>query len=296
MRWKLLKGKGKGKERSPERETAAEAVRSTGVEIGLPRSARVTLGVGALAVAVAAVYGGGKVLFDQYYNKSQGLFTLTDVRRNVTVETGTTLLPDTVYDMLKLKDGMNQFDLRIAETREALMAREPNIKDLTVVRRLPDRMTVSITERTPIARLGSGMDGRVVDDDGVMFLRYVGTGALPIIKGAEVQAQITEGGGRLHGLSMAAVRLINDVRRPEVSVQLLELEVRQDYLQLVMSGHRQASFAWDGMEDEEKNTKAKMQGHLEQLAMFMDSEIGRSCLKWDARVPGRITAVVPGLQ
>ncbi|MCL1921446.1 MAG: FtsQ-type POTRA domain-containing protein [Kiritimatiellaeota bacterium] len=297
MKWWLFKSKSKGKEKAPAREREpAEARRKTGLETGLPPAARFALGCGAAAVVTAALGGGGKALFEQYCFKSPGLFAIPDVRRNVTVNTGTTLLPDTVREMLRLRDGMNQFSLNIGQTRRALVASEPNIKDLTIVRRLPDRMTINITERTPIARVGSATDGRVVDEDGIVFLRYAGTAGLPLIKGAEALEQVGPG-ERLHGMPMAAVRLVSNAQRPTVRLRLLELEmVKEDYLRLTLSDHRQATFAWEGMDDEEKDTVWKMQEHFDQLDRYMNSDLGKGLLKWDARVPGAITATVPGLQ
>ena len=71
---------------------------------------------------------------------------------------------------------------------------------------------------------------------------------------------------------------------------------KDDYLLLTLSDHRQAKIAWDGMSDDEKDTQVKMQRQFDQLALAMESDIGRGCLLWDATIPGRIFATAPGVQ
>ena len=101
---------------------------------------------------------------------------------------------------------------------------------------------------------------------------------------------------RIHGNEMAAVRLVNNSLRPECRLRMLVLDTtKDDYLLLTLSDHRQAKFAWDGMQDEEKNTETKMQKQFDQLAKSMESDIGRPCLQWDATHPGRIFGTPPGV-
>ena len=291
----VLKSAGKGKKKKRKDPMQNDGRRATGVPTELPFAARLTLGAAGAALALGALCWGGKALFNQYYVKSRGVFVMPDVWRDVTISTGKTLTPDTIHQVLKLADGMNQFTLPIQEKRAELMGIAPNIKDMEIVRRLPDQMAINIVEREPIARVGAGTDGRVVDEEGVVFCRYAGVGGLPLITGADLVMQAAPG-DRLRDLPMAAVRLVYNLQRPEVRLRLLEVRVvKDDYLRLTMSDHRQAAFAWDSMTDEAKDTVAKMQEHFDQLELLMESEVGRACLMWDATIPGRITATVPGL-
>jgi len=300
MKWNLFKSKGKGK--APKRPVAegGGGRRVTGEAAGLPQGVWQALRVGALALVAGAACWGGRVLFNRYYFSPQSQFALTDVRRNVEVHAGKLLNPSIIYQMLNLRDGANQFQLPIDKTRQMLLAREPNIKDLTIVRQLPDRMTITIIERTPIARVDTPEGGWVVDDEGVPFVRYVGTGNLPLIKGVDLPAQI-QGGTRVHGMAMAAVRVVKAMRRPNVKQRLDELlVVNEDYLFLTVSGHRQVRFAWPGMAAEKSEAELRasgfeMQEHYDQLELRMLSPVGLTCPLWDARVPGRITGMPPSL-
>jgi hypothetical protein len=268
--------------------------RVTGVVTGLPGGVKFAIGCFALIVGLLATGWVGWELFETYYFHSERLFVLKDLRRSVTINTGKTLTPDLVCEVLGLREGINLFSLPIEQKRCELLEQAPNIRDITIVRRMPDKMAITIIEREPIARVSS--NGRVVDVEGVVFVRYAGTGGLPMIKGSDLLAQIKPG-DRLRGKEMAAIRLVHNALRPECRLRLLVLDTsREDDLLLTLSDHRQAKIAWEGMQDDEKDTEAKMQRQFDQLAQAMESEIGRGCLMWDATHPGRIFATPPGVQ
>ncbi len=289
MKWNFFK---KGKARTSR--FAMSNRRVTGVVTDLPRGVKVLLFLVVFTVGLGGFGWGSWQLFETYYFRSQKLFVLRDLRSNVTITTGKTLTPDLVCEVLGIREGINLFSLKIEQKRKELLEQAPNIRDITIVRRMPDKMNISIIEREPIARVGS--NGRVVDEEGVVFIRYAGTGGLPMIKGDDEFAQIKPG-DRVRGNEMAAVRLVTNSLRPECRLRMLVLDTtKEDYLLLTMSDHRQAKFAWEGMQDEEKNTETKMQKQFDQLAKSMESEIGRPCQQWDATHPGRIFGTPPGVQ
>jgi len=268
--------------------------RVTGVVTDLPAGVKFALGLLLFVVLLATGAWGSWALFESYYFRSQHLFVLRDLRNSVTITTGKTLTPDLVCEVLGLREGINLFALPIGQKRAELLEQAPNIRDITIVRRMPDKMNITIIEREPIARVGS--NGRVVDEEGVVFIRYAGTGGLPMIKGSDEFAQVKPG-DRLHGNEMAAVRLVHNSLRPECRLRLLVLDTtKEDYLLLTLSDHRQAKFAWDGMQDEEKDTAVRMQRQFDQLAQAMECELGQPCLLWDATHAGRIFGMPPGVE
>lgn len=289
MKWDFFK---RNKNR-PSR-LASGSRRVTGVVTDLPVGLKAAMACLAGLLTVAIGGWGGWTLFNAYYFHARSLFVLSDLRNNVTITTGKTLTPDLVCEVLELREGINLFSIPIAQKRRELLDQAPNIRDITIVRRMPDKMNITIIEREPIARVGS--NGRVVDDEGVVFIRYAGTGGLPMIKGSDELAQLKPG-DHLRGNAMAAVRLVNNALRPECRLRLLALDTtKEDYLMLTFSDYRQAKFAWEGMEDDEKDTTARMQRHFDRLAQAMDSKIGHSRLMWDATQPDRIFAMPVGVQ
>jgi len=290
MMWDYFK---RGKKRPPG-GFALNNRRVTGVVTGMPFGAKFALGSAALLAGLLAAGWAGWELFETYYFHSKRLFALKELRSSVTISTGKTLTPDLVCEVLGLREGINLFSLPIEQKRCELLEQAPNIRDISIVRRMPDKMAITIVEREPVARVSS--NGMVVDLEGVVFVRYAGTGGLPMIKGSDLLAQVKPG-DRLRGKELAAVRLVNNALRPECRLRLLVLDTsKDDYLLLTLSDHRQAKIAWEGMQDDEKETEAKMQRQFDQLTQAMESEIGRGCLMWDATHPGRIFATPPGVQ
>lgn len=272
----------------------ADNRRTTGIAAGMPRGLEILLFALLVLVCIAGLIGGVWKLFDVYYFHSPKLFLLRNLDRSVTITTGKTLTPDLVCEVLGIREGINLFSLPIESKRKELLEQAPNIRDISIVRRMPDKLAITIIERDPIARVGS--NGLVVDEEGVVFIRYAGTGGLPLIKGSDAFTQIKPG-DRLHGMDWAAVRLVNSALRPDCRMRILVVDTsNDDYLFVTLSDHRQAKIAWDGMEDDEKNTESKMQRQFDQLAQAMDSEIGRPCQLWNATHPGRIFALPPGVQ
>jgi hypothetical protein len=273
---------------------AASGRRVTGVVTEMPRSLKLLLVFLALTLSVTLTGFCGWLVFNRYYRNASDLFIMRNVRESVTINTGKTLTPDLVCEVLGLREGVNIFTLDIAAKRLELLEQAPNIKDMSITRRMPDKLTITIIEREPVARVGS--NGRVVDDEGVVFIRYAGIGGLPLIKGVEGFSQIKPG-DRLYGNDMAAVRLALNARRPECRLRLLALDAsKEDYLLLTFSDYRQAKFRWSGMGDSEKHSEASMQKQLDRLAQAMESEIGRPRMMWDATQPDRIFAMSPGAQ
>jgi hypothetical protein len=295
MKWTLFKSK----TTPPPGRSPGTGRRVTGIQTGIELPPKVKLGLLLMFILLTTwlVCQGGWSLFNHYYFNSSPIFTLKDLRKNVTVTTGKTLTAEVICGVLRLTEGVNVFELPIEQKRRDLLEGMANIRDLTIVRRMPNKLIITIIEREPIARIGvKGTEGRVIDEEGVVFNRNAGIGALPLIKGSENIASLKPG-DRLRGIDMSAVRLVNCAQRPEVRLRLLELDtVKDDYLLLTFSDHRQAKFAWEGMDDDEKDTFAKMQSHFDDLARLMETEAGSICLMWDARVQGRIAATLPGVE
>ncbi|MDD4103055.1 MAG: FtsQ-type POTRA domain-containing protein, partial [Kiritimatiellae bacterium] len=268
--------------------------RVTGVVTEMPPSLKILLIFLFAAAGVALTGYCGWLVFSSYYRNASELFVLRDVRESVTINTGKTLTPDLVCEVLGLHEGVNIFSLDIAAKRRELLEQAPNIKDMSIVRRMPNKLMITIVEREPVARVGT--NGRVVDEEGVVFIRYAGIGGLPLIKGMDGFAQIKPG-DRLYGNDMAAVRLAVNSLRPECRLRLLALDAsKADYLFLTFSDYRQAKFSWAGMGDFERHSELGMQVQFDRLAQAMESDIGRPRMVWDATQPDRIFAMPLGVQ
>ena len=281
MKWNFSK---KGKTRGRTQWFAAAGQRVTGVVTDIPPGVKIPLVILSSIAALVLIGWGGWALLDTYYFHSP-LFVLTDVREDVTITTGKTLTPDLVCEFLGLKKGSNLLSVKIDRKRRELLERAPNVRDVKIERSLPNKLSITITEREPIARFGAGpKNGRVIDDEGVVFVRYPGTGGLPLIKGTETFAALKPG-ERLRDNELAAVRLIENTLRPDCNLRLYAVDTEKpDYLLLTFSDYRQAKFAWEGMADAQKDTREAMQKRLDNLALAMNNEVGRGFKMFDATV------------
>lgn len=267
-----------------------EGRRVTGVASGRGDTLKILYsGIALLFVLVLCVWGGWQ-LFKWHYRSPDGLFILHNPHENLVINSGKSLTPDLVREVLELHEGVNLFSLNINLKRNELMEQAPNIKDLSIVRCMPDKMVINIIERDPVARVGG--NGRVVDEEGVVFIRYAGIGALPMIKPGEGTGDQLKPGDRLFGNDMAAVNMVMLAQNHEFTQRLLAVDAsKRDFLLLTFADYRQAKFAWRGMGDAEKHSKTSLKNQYKQLGQAMDSEIGRPRLMWDATQPGRIFAM-----
>lgn len=264
----------------------------SGVFNELPRGTRLLMSVAGGAVALLVASLATWWLFNYYYYKCGGIFELDNLRDNITIVTGTTLTEELICEVVGLHEGVNLFDIPIDQRRQELIEQAPNIKSMSITRTLPRNMSITVIEREPIAKVGD--EGKVVDNEGVVFVRYAQTGGLPLITGSDSLSLIKQG-DRLSHVEAAALRVVESLQRPTCGLRLLVADVsRDDYMLLTFDNHRQAKLCWHGMNDEKLDTRAQMEAQLDMLDKLMNSEVGSSCLMWDARVPGRIAATLPG--
>ena len=283
MKWSFFN---KEKKRGRTHWFAAAGQRVTGVVTDIPNGIKIPLAIISSAVVLSLSVWGMKALLNAYYFQSP-LFVLNDLREDVTITTGKTLTPDLVCEFLGLKKGVNLLSIKIDKKRRELLEKAPNIRDVKIERRLPNKLSITITERDPIALIKAASGMQVVDEEGVVFIRKEGTTGLPLIQGTDG----IEPGDRLRDNNMAAVRLIDNSLRPDCRVRLQIVDTaKPDYLTLIFADDREAKFAWPDMRNSRKDSKEEMQGRLDALARSMNNEIGIHIKKWDARLP-RIIAL-----
>ena len=278
MKWSFFK-KGKGR----KHWFAAAGRRTTGVITGVPAYLKLPLKiVVGLIVLLSSVVSMRVALTRYYFNTPQ--FILNNPREDVTITTGKTLTPSLVYELLGVQQGASLFSVPIDRKRHELMTLAPHVRDIKIERYLPNKMTVSITERDPIARIGVELNGQVVDEEGMAFIRYVDTDGLPLIKRPRAVPDLKPG-ERLYGMERAAVRLIHGMAQSGCKLRLREIDAgSKDYLLLTFAGSnvRKAKFAWAGMADDQEHDQKEMLKRLDILEKVMNSEIGKDCRMFDA--------------
>lgn len=261
-----------------------------------PDRARLVLFAALAAGLLAALFAGLAFGYGRLRAAWIAQFAIADRDLDVVITTGKRVHPAAITLSFGLTNGANLAEIPFAEKRRHLLERLPNIRDIRIVRRLPQRVTVDVLEREPVARVVSSRlrneTGRVADAEGVVF-RFAGdTGSLPVIR--EATDRPTVPGKRLAGRAAAALRLV----QAAADADLGSLRVRQidtshsDYLLLTLSNQDRVKIAWDGMLDDTKAARDALARQLRNVGRALASELVPHPALWlatDLSTPGRVT-------
>ena len=215
----------------------------------------------------------------------------------VTVESGKMIPADLVISRFGLTNGVNLAETPFAEIRGLMLRSLPQIKELTITRRMPNKVHIKVIEREPAVRLSG--DGRVADAEGVVFEYYRGTATLPLITDNDAASDAMPG-NRLSGHAAAALRLIlaassKDSETPPLKILAVDA-TKADYLLLTLGDYKNARFWWTDMDDDTVESRKAMSAQINALATAIATGIGSSGKMWDATVPGRAFCRIPELE
>ena len=194
--------------------------------------------------------------------------------------------PEIVTLWFGLTNGANLATIPFSELREKLLARIPNIHDMKIERRLPNRVTIDVFERDPAVRVapakGKADTGLVADLEGVVFRFSSNVSALPVIR--EAGGPGTRPGKRLSGMSAAALRLVEASAAPELAgFSVLEVDTsHSDYLLATLGDYSRAKIAWAHMLDDTRAARDSLQRQLKYLSQTIATRMISQPTTWDA--------------
>lgn len=258
--------------------------------------------VAAAAVAVVAlVICGAAMAFNRLVAVYERQCCLTDAGEQVEIITGKILPARLFINHFNLTNGVNLAQLPFAELRERLIRDMPNLRDIKIVRTVPNRVRIEISERIPVVRvIGAGANANpnyTADSEGKVFwYPRRDTTLLPIIR--EVKKNTSTAGASLSGMSMAALRLLEAASDPEfAALKIQEVDTfKQDYLFATLGDSSRAKIAWEDMESNTKASRESLHRQLKRLSQAMKSNVAAGTKLWNATdygVPGRIYANDP---
>lgn len=255
-----------------------------------------------IVVAIAAVCI--MIGFDHLRELWQEQCVIKNHDDQVTIESGKMVKADVIAGIFGLKPGANLAKIDFAERRAVALEKIPNLKNLHVRRTLPDRVAITIEERTPIARLnikGRKADtGKVVDSEGVVFYCARGTQLLPAI--LEPNPPGTAPGKTLGNRAKAALRLIEACRESDFQeLSILDVSIAElDYLSATLNTgttYATLKIAWEDMDEATPVARASLSRQLTHLRDAIRSRVGDGAVIWNATdfsSPGRIYADLKG--
>lgn len=263
------------------------------------KSALIIAAVIAIGAAAVGIMLGFEKLRDIYLEQC----VITDMDSQVEIMSGKMVKSDVIAMEFGLKKGANAALIDFNAKRREILERIHNLKDITIIRRLPNRVSIRIEEREPVARMEirgrQSYTGKVIDTDGIVFLCARGTRMLPAIR--EPMLPGTAAGRRPSPRSLAALRLIEAGRDAEFQeLNILEVDTASpDYLMLTIgNSYSKVKIAWEKMD--EPNSPVSRQSLHRQLSMLlkaMRSGVGDGAVIWNATdfsKPGRIYADMKG--
>ena len=260
-------------------------LRSAGRAVWSPQQRRLVICLVLLITLPALGWGlvRGHQRLMRYYLLESGRFVL----RTIEIQAGDTITSDLVREHLRLREGMPLFAINIAECRRGYLQDAATIHSLTITRTLPDRLSVILVEREPLARLAR--KPLAVDRDGCVFVRYLGIETLPCISGYPADGLVQ--GTRVTGLAQAALELFELLKNHTLPLQIVDVDVsREDYLDCTMSDQRRVKLAWPRMGENDARSNRLLLAQLNGLAAAMNSARGQGRGIWDATLPGRAYA------
>ena len=208
---------------------------------------------------------------------------------------------DLVTDFFGLTNGANLAEIDFAGKRAELL-HTPNIRDVRIERRMPNRVTIEVFEREPVARVAGhsrhASIGRVADAEGVVFRFQRNIAALPIIR--EAADTNTTPGQKLAGMAAAAVHLVTAVSDLTTlgDFRILEIDTSpRDYLLLTLGNYSRAKFAWAHMGQDDAVAKDSLKDQIVKLAQVIAATPIAGTTMWNAMdyEDGRIYADDPTL-
>ena len=268
-----------------------------------------------LFVAAAVLVGGGLACWGATFafRALRGVwreqFRVQDTAIDVVItSSGKNVTPATIVYYVGLTNGANLATIPYDELRKSLIARIPNIHDISIERRLPRRVTVDVKEREPAVRIappkGASDSGLVADYDGVVFRTY-NSPRLPIIReSSEIRHTA---GHRLEGHARAALQLVHllaevadgksDAPPALADLRVLELDTsKKDYLLVTLGDYSTAEIAWDHMGEDSEIAHQSLRRQLVHLAQAIATRLTPRATRWIAteyEKGGRVYAADP---
>ncbi len=257
--------------------------------------AALVLGLGGLCVLGLGAVLGARALRSIWHEQCR----VGDHELDVVITTGKMVHRDVVTMHFGLTNGANLAEIPFARLRENLLERVPNIRDIRIERRLPNRVTIDITEREPLVRVGlprsrNGKTGRVADAEGVVFQFSSNTSLLPLVR--EPAEPATPPGRKLVGNAAAALRLVKAAALPEFSeFQILEVETTHpDHLLVTLRNYDKAMIAWDHMLEDTRLSGESLHRQLKHLTEAMSTHLAPNTTMWNATDFGKEGRIYAG--
>ena len=259
---------------------------------------KVLLAVVGLLVVVGLMAWGAVKLFNGLDRMVDEQCRIVDTDLDVVVVTpGRMVQADVVTLHFGLTNGANLAEIDFATLRTKLLSRVPNVRDIRIERRLPNRVTIEVSERDPMARVASraknSPSGLMVDKEGVIFRFVRSTATYPVVRtGSDIKLAPGE---RLTGRAAAALLLVEVASLPEfMALNVQEVDsTPKDYVLVTLGNYSRAKIAWEHMDADSRTSRESLRQQLKRLLDAFNTNLASPTATWivtDYGTPGRVYA------
>jgi len=240
----------------------------------------------ALAIGCAYAYAELRAIWESQC-------VVSDTARQVRVAGCSKVPVEVLLRKFALTNGTNLARIDFAGRRDKILEEYPELRTISIERRMPDRVSITAEERIPVARLDfkdGNQPGRVVDAEGVVFRRIPGTKVLPCIR--ERKSAPSQKGGRLTGRLRAALKLVGMCAESEFAdMRLAEVDAtHQDYLVATLGNSATVKIKWEGMDETTPTSQAHLRKTLENVHHVLASRLDGGAMSYNATMPNKVFA------
>jgi hypothetical protein len=237
-----------------------------------------------IAAGVLAGFGVRAAARRLFLNNARYTITKLDIE----VAEGAVITRTLIQEYTRVRTGLNLFAVEIGEIRRNFLRHAHNVKSMEISRRLPDTLSLVVTERTPLARLVQRRERDLaLDREGYVFaLRSKGK-SLPAVRASG--GTRLRPGSRVEGMARSALQVIDACENPMLGIRVKAVDIgNEEYLVLHLDGQKTVPFSWDRMGERTPRASRALARKLEWLAAALRTSEGRRQSKLDATFDDRI--------
>ncbi len=179
---------------------------------------------------------------------------------------GPTLTANYVRKHMPVSEGTNIFASSLQKLRKDFLQQTPIAKSITLHRRLPGTLDITVVERTPIARLGR-WGTLAVDREGYVFDLRAGGRDYPVVSGCG--SETLKAGVRVDLPVMNALEIVDCCNRTKVGerVKIASLDVSQKTtIEVYLQAGERIKIGWPDMDQHDPEVRQKVERKLAALA------------------------------
>ncbi len=244
--------------------------------------------LGVFLVLAFSLFAGARLLAQKLYSRNSQF-----VIKHINIKGSLMLSPALVREYLQVDEGMNLFALDIENMRKDFIRRVPGVKSMSLSRKLPDTLEISITERLPLAKLGI-RSPLVVDRYGMIFVFKGPSSQLPVIWG--YSRKRSRPGVKIIGKAQAALEALSAIDdNPSLGLNVALVDVsRDDYLVLRLTDGKRIKLAWKDMGMQTDTSKQALLTKLGKVSSALHTRKGMKLAMLDATMDNNLSGSYSG--